>query len=401
MTTFLYRAKNNTADTVSGQISAHTEEEAIDLINQLGLLPVSIEQQKDGKVSTEQKIQKVKSKELFVFSRQLANLLRSGVALLKSLTIIEEQTNNPYFRNVISNIRWGIKEGKTFAESLAAFPNIFSSLYVTLVNAGEESGNLQEMLVNVAEYQRRQEKIIGKVRTALAYPLLMAVVGAGTVYFILTFVIPKMGGLFENIGGNLPLPTVILLSISNILGKAGIFILAILIGVVFFGKRWIKTEQGKMAISRMSLRLPIFGEIILKTELARFSRTLVLLLRSGVNILKALSTATPTLNNELIKGQLEKCRGDLETGGSFGESLQESDEIPKMMGHLISVGEESGNLNDVLTEIADTYEQESNESIKLITTLLEPIMILAVGLVVGFIVFAMLLPIFQIDVLVG
>ena len=400
MTTFVYVAKKNTAETVKGNISANSQEEAVDLISQLGLLPVSVEvhsleQQKSGLARP----RPVKTKDLYLFSRQLANLLRSGVSLVRALAIIEEQTQNAYFRNVLAHITSEIKNGLSFSESLLKFPVIFSSLYVTMVRAGEEGGRLEEMLVSVSDYQQQQQQISSKVRSALAYPLFMAVVGTTTVYFILTFVLPKMMGLFENIDGALPLPTVILLSISHALHRHGLWVL--LAGaLIFWGwRQWSRSVQGRLLISRLILRLPIAGEVVLKNDLARFCRTLALLLRSEVTILHALETTTPILSNESIKNHLMKCREDLAAGGIFGVSLKRSPDLPPMMGHLIAIGEESGNLYAVLEEIASSYEQEMDQMIKLMTSLLEPIMILVIGLVIGFIVFALLLPVFQIDVL--
>lgn len=400
MITFEYVAKKDTAETVKGKISAQNEEEAINLINQLGFLPVSVvpEQNKSG-ANAKPVRTKVKSKELYMFSRQLANLLKSGVSIIKALGILEEQTENKFFRGVIKDIEWNVKNGKAFSECLAEHPKIFSPLYLTLIGAGEESGNLQQMLLNVAAYKKKQDEIMSKVRTALAYPILMALVGAATVYFVLTFVLPKMSGLFENIGDQLPLPTVLLLNLSSMLNQWWyVFVIAVA-GLIFGIRQWSQSANGRASLSRIFLNLPLFGEIILKTELSRFCRTLVLLHKGGVSFLRALEISIPILSNELIKADLLVCKEDLTSGGSFGDGIQKSKKIPPIMGHLISVGEESGNMDDVLVEIADTYESETNETIKVMTTLLEPLMILSVGLVVGFIVFAMLLPIFQIDIL--
>ncbi|MCA9400867.1 MAG: type II secretion system F family protein, partial [Candidatus Omnitrophica bacterium] len=199
MPTFLYTAKKSSAETVTGQINARSEEEAIDLISQLGLLPVSVSS-KDAKGDPKKiRRRKIKTKELYVFSRQLASLIKSGVSLLRSIAIIEDQTTNPYFRYVLSQMGWDIKNGRSFSDVLKDYPDIFSGLYITMVRAGEESGNLQEMLMNVAEYKNRQAEMLSKVRMALAYPILMLFVGLGTVYFILSYVLPKMSTLFDSL----------------------------------------------------------------------------------------------------------------------------------------------------------------------------------------------------------
>ncbi len=400
MTTYEYVAKKDTAETVRGKINAQNEEEAINLINQLGFLPVSVVPEgKEEAAKAKYSSKKIRSKELYVFSRQLANLLKSGVSIIKALGLLSDQTDNAYFRSIIQDLEWNVKNGKSFSECLQAHPTIFSPLYVTLIQAGEESGNIQEMLLAVAEYKKRQDEILSRVRTALAYPILMAVLGAGTVYFVLTFVLPKMSGLFDSIGDKLPWPTQMLLDLSGFLSQYWYLFVVAVIAVALGLRHWRQLQSGHGALSGFLLKLPLFGDVILKTELARFGRTLVLLHRSGVPFLRALEISIPILSNDLIKKDLMICKEDLTSGGSFGQGIQKSGRIPSIMGHLISIGEESGNLDEVLEEIAETYEAESNETIKVMTTLLEPLMILSVGLVVGFIVFAMLLPIFQIDIL--
>ncbi|MGE0269558.1 MAG: type II secretion system F family protein [Candidatus Omnitrophota bacterium] len=402
MNTFDYIAKKDTGETVRGKINAQSQDEAIDLVNQLGFMPVSVVPEPEvgkNKKLTQYKSGKVSSKELATFSRQLANLLKSGVSIIKALNILEEQTQNYYFKKVISDLLWNVKNGKSFSESLSKYPRLFSPLYLTMISAGEEGGNLQQMLYNVADYEKRQEEVLRKVKMAMAYPILMSVLGFMTVYFVLTFILPKMEGLFENIGNELPLATTILLVLSDYLSKFWyVFLLAFgMIFIVF--RRSYKSEKGRAFFSRMFLNLPMFGGIILKTELSRFSRTIVLLHRGGVSFLRALEISIPILSNDVIKNDLEVCKKDLTSGGSFGEGIKKSKKIPAIMGHMISVGEESGNLDEVLEEIANNYEQETNDQINVMTTLLEPIMILSVGLVIGFIVFAMLMPVFQIDVL--
>lgn len=400
MAVYAYKAKKNNAETVSGKINAHTEDEALDLIHQLGFLPVSVQLDSQEQIEqTSASGKRIKTSEIYVFSRQLSNLLKSGVSILRGLNIIEEQTENIALKAMVGEIIHNVKGGKSLSQALGQYPNSFSSLYITMVKAGEESGNLQQMLLSIAQYQKKEEELIRKVKTALAYPLLMGVLGIGTIYFILTYVLPKMSGLFESLGDSLPLPTVILLNISDFFNTYWFLFLIIIAGGLFFLQRWRHTQKGDRALSRYMLHIPLFGNIVLKSEIARFSRSLVLLMNSGVSVVRSLEISIPILSNAVIKNHLTKCKEDLLAGGSFGESIKESDEIPSMMGHLISIGEESGNLTEILEEIADSYESETNEQIKIITTLLEPILILVVGLIIGFIVFAILLPIFSIDIL--
>ncbi|HLF19099.1 MAG TPA: type II secretion system F family protein [Candidatus Omnitrophota bacterium] len=400
MATYIYRAKKSTAETVTGTVKAQSQDEAIDLINQLGLLPISVkpqeEREESGAIS---RTRTVSSKERYIFTKQLANLLKSGVTILRALAIIGEQTHNRFLRRVIEHIGHQIKNGKSLSQALSVYPNLFSSLYVTMVAAGEESGNLQSMLVSVAEYQFREEEIRSKVRMAVAYPILMLIVGGATIYFMLSFVLPKMSGLFANMGEQLPLPTQILLGVSKAINQWGLFgILAAVVGV-FVVLQWAKSAYGKRVLSQFILGIPLIGDILLKTELARFCRTLVLLNQGGISLVHSLHIAIPILENEVVKNHLIRCKEALLAGGSFGETLKKSSQIPTMMGYMISVGEESGSLDEVLIELAVSFEGETNERIKVMTTLLEPVLILAIGVIVGFIVFAMLLPIFQLDIM--
>jgi type II secretory pathway component PulF len=399
MSTFVYKAKKPTAETVTGEIHAATQDEAIDLINNLGLVPVDVQQQSDIKKEAPLVSLRVRSKDLYIFSRQISNLLKSGVGLLRSLTIIEEQTQSQTLKKIITNLIYAIKQGRPFSDALSDYPKVFAPIFITMVHAGEESGRLQEMLLNVSTYQQKQEELLSRVRTALAYPVLMLFVGMLTVYFILTFTLPKMMGLFDNMQKSLPLPTKMLLAFSKFL-QAGWIWIFLGIGLTAFAiNHYRKTPHGKIFFSQLSLKLPLFGPFLLKAELTRFSRTMVLLLKSGVSVTKALEVSIPLISNKIVRDELEQCRVNLIAGESFAQGLRSSPHIPTMMSHLISVGEESGGLCDVLSELSNSFEQETDEQIKIFTTLFEPLMILVIGSIIGFIVFAMLLPVFQFDAL--
>lgn len=399
MTTYVYKAKKPSAETVTGEIFASSQDEAIDLISNLGLVPVAVEPQAEKKKQISFASKRVRGKDIYLFSRQLSNLLKSGVGLLRSLTIIEEQTQNQNFKKVISKLIYSIKQGRSFSDALSDYPQVFAPIFITMIHAGEESGRLQEMLVNVSGYQQKQEELISRVRTALAYPALMMVVGIGTVYFILTFTLPKMMGLFENMNKQLPLPTKMLLGLSQFLRSEWMWILLALVLIGFGIQRFRQSPKGKMFFSRMVLKMPVYGPFLLKAQLARFSRTVVLLLKSGVSITKSLEVSIPLISNKIVRDELEQCKNNLIAGETFASGLRSSVHIPPMMSHLVSIGEESGSLTDVLAELANGFEQETEEQIKIFTTLFEPLMILFIGSIIGFIVFAMLLPVFQFDAL--
>ena len=399
MSTFNYKAKKKNAETVSGEIIALNKDQAVEEINQMGLVPVTVTEVNEGRDAVREFFyRRVTIKDLYHFSRQLAGLLKAGITLIRALQILQDQVSNTYFRHVIAQLCLGIKDGKSFADCLSAHPHVFVPLYVAMVRVGEESGNLREMLLSLAQYYQSQAEIASKVRAALVYPIIMMILGVATIFFMLTFVIPQISTLLLNTHQALPWPTAVLLSASAVIqgSWAGILIFGAVISVLL--GRWFKSKAGHRSWGQFELTVPFFSSFVLRVELARFCRTLELLLKSGVIILKALRLSLPLVNNDLIREQLTKCHDDLVAGNSLGQSIKKSTVIPPILGDLIAVGEESGSLVDTLHDVADSYEQETDETVKIMTTLLEPLMIIIIGSVVGFIVFALLLPIFQMDV---
>ena len=403
MSTFRYVAKKSTGDTVEGTIETQTKEDAIERVNQMGYFPIRMDEvaAKSEPSSHGFFSGRIRSRDITTFSRQLCSLLRSGVPILRSLSIISKQSGNPKFERMLNNISSGIKEGASFSSALANHPGIFSPLYLAMVRAGESSGVMEEGLSKIADYRRKQEEIFSHIRMALAYPVLMAIMGIATTIFMLTFVLPKLMGIFEGMGQKLPLPTQIVLSVSSGLRDYWFWILLVFCLGFFTLRQGAKTKAQRLIFDVFKLRLPILGNFLLKVELARFCRTLELLVKSGISILEAIKTAAYVLTNEAIKEELIRSCEKVEEGGSFGDSLHKSKLFPPFMTNLIIVGEESGMLDESLAEIADSYERDTDEAVRVSTALLEPLMILIVGLVVGFIVMAMLLPIFQINLMAG
>jgi type II secretory pathway component PulF len=409
MANFIYQAKKDPQHVIEGRVEAATEKEAIEKISLLGLVPVSLRQEAAGTViaaapqETTVSIRsgiKLSSREVTVFSRQLASLLKSGVPILRALIIIRDQAVNPGMRTVLQNIYREIEAGAVFSAVLAQYPRAFPPLYIALVRAGENSGALPEVLFKISAYRAKQEEVVARFRMAMVYPCLMAFVGIGTVVFMLTFVMPRLTRLYKDMGQALPLPTKILISISSGLQHGWPWALAMTALVIFVLRRYNLSRTGKATLSHLQLKVPVFGNLVLKAELARFSRTLELLLRSGISILRAINVTIPVLDNEVIKSQLNSSYKELEQGGSLGRSLKNSKIIPTFMSNLLVVGEESGKLDDALNEVAASYERDTDEAIQVMSSLLEPLLILFMGLIVGFIVVAMLLPIFEMNVMI-
>ncbi len=405
MTHYSYRAKKGLAEVVSGTVEAASEKEAIEKISSMGYLPVKLQEVKaSGPAAPAPVVEhkaggRIKSSQVTIFTRQLASLIKSGVPILTAINIIREQSENPSLRSVLADIYNVIKNGGTFSSALEAYPRYFPGLYVAMVRTGENSGALPASLLRIAEYRAKQEEMVSRFRMAMAYPLLMALVGVATVIFMLTYVMPRLMGIFSSLGQNLPWPTQVLLAISYGLRQWGGWIILACGAFMLLVRQQLKTKMGRMAWSVMKLRIPVFGKFALKADLACFSRTLELLLKSGLPILRALQISVQVLDNEMIKARLIKSYRDLEQGISFGHSLKDSKLLPLFMINLISVGEESGNLAQALGEVADAYERDTDEMIRIMSSLLEPLMILVMGIIVGFIVVAMLLPVFEINIM--
>jgi len=405
--TYKYQVKKTPDLMVRGTVEALSEKEAVEKLGRMGYLPIKLEEElsvpgapRFPAVFSPRLGRKIKSPEITVFSRQLASLLKSGVAILNAIRIIMEQSENPRLRSLLHQIHDAVREGSSFSSVLTQFPDVFPAVYVAMVRVGETSGSLPEVLLRMAHYRAKQEQVFSHFRMALIYPFFMAVVGCGTVIFMLSFVVPRLMRVYERLGGDLPLPTQILLSVSTGIRREGFWIvLAAAIGLLLL-RQELRTQHGKIFWSSLKLHTPFFGRFILKTELCRFARGLGLLIENGIPILRSLDVVIPLLQNEVIKNQLRQSSQQLEQGGSLGRFLKDSPWIPPFMSNLIIVGEESGKLKESLAEVADSYEQDIEEAVKVLTSLVEPLLILAMALVVGFIVVAMLLPIFQINMMI-
>ncbi|MFH1093897.1 MAG: type II secretion system F family protein [Candidatus Omnitrophota bacterium] len=403
---YRYKAKKGPGKVLTSVITAGSKEEAVDKISKMGYMPVLVEDASsenpdDFKQQGFFRV-RIKSKQITVFAKQLSILLKSGVPILKALTILANQTPNQRLKMVLNSVRLQIKDGKTLSSALAFHSDEFSSLFVSLIAAGEESGTMEVALLRIAEYRRKKEQIFSNIRTALTYPILMALVGTGTIIFMLTFVMPRLLSIFTRLGQDLPLPTKILISVSNFLTLGWVWpVFAGTIVLIFIiAKRFLATKAGKLIVSRIKLRSPVFGTLFLRAELAQFSRTLDLLLKSGIQLISALQKSINTLDNEVIKQELIKGYKAIEQGETFGSTLDKCYLFPKFMVNLVSVGEESGKIEGALEELARTYEEETDEAIKIMTNLLEPLMILIMGVIVGFIIVSMLLPVFQLNLIV-
>lgn len=409
MAKFSYKAKKSPREIVEGIIEAGSRQAAVDNLIQMGYVPISVVPQSNEsfekapphshKAAAAAKhlrfFGKIRPKELTVFTEQLAGLLKSKVRLLDAINIISEQTENPFLKEIISRIHDEIKDGATLAQSLNKYPNVFPVLYINMIGSGEKGGVLAETLIRLRDFRNKEEDIKAKISLALAYPAFIVIIGVATVFVLLGFVIPKMVPIFDEMGQTLPLLTRILISMSDKLKNYWFWILMVIaLAVIILRRRGI-TKREKAVWDRFKLKLPLLGDFMKKSIWARFCRTLAALLENGIPLFKAIEIAIPTLGNEVFRSELEKVNQDIINGASLEESMKKSLWFSVFMTNMIAVGERGRSLETSLLEVADFYERQTDKTTKVITSLLEPVIILIMGLAIGIVVFAMLLPIFQ------
>ena len=400
MPLFNYKAKKGPNDFTDGVMEGESPQEIASKLTNQGLFPIHIEligEVKDKSITVSSWFSKISVRDLNVFTYQLSSLIKSGLPLLSALFIITEQTENKHFKNIIADIAQSVKHGDMLSSAMSKYPRIFNQLYTSMIKAGEDSGALDIILRRVAEHREKVEQIKSQIRSALAYPIIVTLVGLGSIVFLLTVVIPQIQKVFDTLKVDLPLPTEILLMFSSSITNYWYLYLGGIVLILILTKGVTLIER--KALDRLKLTLPFIGKFIKKTESARLASSLSLLLTNGIPILASLEIVIPTLSNDLIKDDLSKVANGLKLGGSMSKGLQNSPHFFPFMTNMIRVGEEGGRLDEVLLEVASFYEREIGETIKIGLSLLEPILILVMGLVVGFIVLSMLLPIFQISVM--
>lgn len=412
MVKFKYKAKKGLDNVVEGEIEAENKENVLNRLFNQGLFPIVVEEKREikkeelSKEFPKKKIrlrffQKVGRKELLIFAQELSTLVKAKVELLSALKIIYEQMDNPLFKKVLLELYNATKEGKTFSESLSRFPQFFSPLFVNIIKAGEASGSLDSALQEITGFLAREDNLRRKVGLALAYPTLLVFVGLASIFVLINFVIPRLKPVFESLVGRLPLVTQLILRLSDFSHKNWNLIL----GTVLIICVGLYLQKGnpffKALLRKVKTKIPIVKRIVGNQEITFFSRSLGLLLKSGIPALRALEIAIPTVENKRLKKELENVCTKVASGQSLSRSLESLSSMPPFFVKMMAIGEESGRLSEVLEEIANSYTQQIEQDIALISSLLEPLLILFLGLILGTMVMAILLPIFQITQMVG
>lgn len=402
MENYYYQASDRTGKIVTGTMEDNNERAIIDRLQDMGLYPMRVSKQAVEESGLVKPIRislgrKIRLKDVMTFTQQLGALLEAGLPLDRSLSILSDITEKSGMKEIIRDILLDIQKGNTISDSLARHQKVFPPIYTNMVKAGEAGGVLEPVIARLAEYLENSQRIMEEVRSALIYPAILTFVGGGAVAFLLTFVVPRFTQIFKEMGQNLPVPTVILLSISNGLRGYWWLFLGIIV-IVFFGlKNFIKSEAGRSWWDASLLRIPLFGDLLQKTAVSSFARTLGTLLNSGVPILQALNIVKESIGNNVIAKGVATIREDVKRGKGIAKPLRDSGVFPPLAVHMMVVGEETGKLDEMLIKVADRYDSETRIAIKRLLSLLEPGMILFMGLIIGFIIVAILLAIFSVN----
>jgi type IV pilus assembly protein PilC len=399
--TFNYQVRDRAGKTIRGTAEAENQAAVVARLRQQGLVPVSITAAAPAGVKRELKIpgfgrKKVKVKDVAVMSRQFATMIDSGLSLLRALTILTEQTESKELARVIGEIRDDVERGSALSAAMSKHPKAFSDLYVAMVRAGETGGVLDGVLVRLADTLENQVALRQKIKSAMTYPTVVFVMVLLIVTAMLLFVVPMFKTLYKSLGGVLPLPTRILLGVSYVVSHYFFIVVPVIAVIVYAMRRYFVTEKGRYVLDVLKLRMPIFGPLFHKVALARFARTLAVLMRSGVPILQALDIVAETVGNGVMSKAIIDVQQSVKEGQSIAKPLAQHKTFPPMVVQMLAVGEETGALDTMLWKIADFYEQEVEASVEALTSLIEPVLIAVMGATVGSMVVSLYMPMFNI-----
>ena len=396
MLLFGYVAKDSQGLKISGVLEAVDQHEAISVLHKKGLIVISVREEKAKKVTE----RGVKIDDLVIFSRQLATMVEAGITLVQTLRILSEQAENKILSSVTLSIREDIEGGSSLHEAMARHPKIFSNLYINMVKAGETSGLLDEILDRLSSYLEKTAALQRKVKSSLVYPVVVITMAILITLVLLIKVVPTFEGIFATLGGTLPLPTQILIGVSNVLRQMFFLVVIAFVILVFLFKKFINTPKGRYWFDYRTLKVPIFGPLMRKVVVAKFSRTLATLVKSGVPILNALDIVGKTSGNVVVEEAVNKARDAIREGEPIADPLSRSGVFPPMVVRMISVGEQTGQLERMLNKIADFYDEQVDAAVSGLTSMIEPLVIGFLGIIIGGIVIALFLPIFKITELI-
>src|SRR6476660_7919221 len=405
MATFAYVGRTRSGAVKKGELSAKTRDEAVDQLRKQSVVVTSLEEKKGGAGGLKLSFGSgLTDKDLVVFTRQFGTMINAGLPLVQCLEILSTQSENKVLRETIGEVKIHVEAGSTFSDALRRFPKIFDDLYVNLVHAGEVGGLLDTILTRLAQYIEKAMKLKGQIKSAMVYPVTIMGVAVAVITILMLFVIPIFAKMFLELSGGrvaLPGPTQLVIDISNFFIGYWYVILGAIVGIIVGIKKYYGTVQGRLVIDKLLLKIPVIGDLIRKASVAKFTRTLGTLLSSGVPLLDGMSICAKTSGNKVVEGTLLDARLSISGGKTIADPLAASGVFPQMVTHMIAVGESTGALDAMLGKIADFYEDEVDQAVASLTALLEPAMMVFLGVVIGFIVIAMYLPIFKMASAIG
>ncbi|MCK8114417.1 type II secretion system F family protein [Anaerosoma tenue] len=395
-TTFKYNVRDKTGRVVSGKLEGESREAVATKLRQMGYIILDLDEDRLAQLNKIQFGTSVKIKDVTIFARQFATMINAGLSLTKCLSILADQAENKEMRDIIAQLNRDVEAGQSLSEAMMKHPKIFPPLFYNMVKAGETGGVLDEVLLRVADLFEQDAHLRGRVKSAMMYPMVISILVVVVVIAMMVFVVPTFIEMFSGAGQELPLPTQVLVAMSDYVASIKGVITAIVLVILFFVfKQWTKTDSGKFIWDGIKLRMPVAGNIIRKTSVARFTRTFGTLVAAGVPILSAMDIVADTAGNEVVTRALKSARGAIKEGETIAKPLGESPVFPGMVVQMVAVGEETGALDQMLIKIADFYDEEVGTAIDGLASAMEPIIMVVLAVVVGGIVIALYMPMFQ------
>jgi type IV pilus assembly protein PilC len=394
--TFTYKVRDKAGNLINGSLIADSEALVLHRLREMGYTPLDVAKERKGFSSIEFGGKKVKLKQLAVFSRQFATMINSGLPILRALSILSEQTDNKELARVLAASRMDVEQGASLSQALQKHPKVFNNLYISMVKSGETGGSLDDTLLRLASMLEREVQLRGKIKAAMTYPIAVLGLVGLIMTAMLLFVVPQFKSIYGQLGGSLPLPTKVLLMMSDIFKKLWWLVIIGAFAARFALKRFKATDNGRAVLDAIKLRIPVFGSLFHKTALSRFASTLSMLMHAGVPILGALDIVSDTVNNRVISTAVTDVQSSVREGESIAKPLSTHAVFPSMVVQMIAVGEETGQVDTMLEKVAQFYDQEVEAAVDALTSLIEPILIAVIGACVGAAVIALYMPMFNI-----
>lgn len=406
--TFEYKVRDRSGKVHTGEVDGASGDLVAKTLRERGLIPISIEEKKSGGLSTEITIPglsgRIKGRDVVVFSRQFATMVNSGLSLLRSLSVLVEQTESKGLAKVLQKVKADVERGTSLSAALEKHPNAFDTLYVAMVRAGEVGGVLDETLNRLADMMEANLELRSKVKSAMAYPVVVGFLILAVTAGMIIFVVPVFTNMYAEMGGpdaQLPLPTMVLVAISSLITSKWWLIIAVTAGSIFAFRRWKRTENGRFRWDSIKLKIPVFGKLFHKTAISRFSRTFSVLSRTGVPVLQTLDIVADTTGNARVERALDEVKASVREGESLAQPLSRHKVFPPMVVQMMTVGEETGALDTMLSKVSDFYDREVDAMVSGMTSLIEPLLIVVMGVTVGGILISLYLPMFNLASLAG